>query len=351
MGRELIPEGRLALLAGAGLAALLAVLLAALALPGEAMRALLTAGAFAIGLPIGAVAVLLMMSLVPGPWVEALGGAMEAAARLAPLAAVLLLPALIGWSALYPAPEGEGFRAVWTGRVFFSIRAVVFLALLIVLAHRLVVRGERGTATAVLGLVFVAIFGSAVAVDWLMALSPDFVSSGFGLYLLSIWLCVAVLSGGILALAGGTRHPGVVGALMLTTLLLWAYLDFMQYLIVWSGDLAHKVGWFEVRGGAEWGALLWTLSLLSAVPMMLMLLPRVLSSRRALIPLAAMALAGKALELVWIVLPSAPFSAAGVLLALLALAGAAALVGAVYLTAASGRRRGEAPARDGRVTA
>jgi hypothetical protein len=40
--------------------------------------------------------------------------------------------------------------------------------------------------------------------------------------------------------------------LMLGWAMLWLYVAFMQYLIIWSGDLPHEIEWYRVRLGDGW---------------------------------------------------------------------------------------------------
>jgi hypothetical protein len=44
-----------------------------------------------------------------------------------------------------------------------------------------------------------------------------------------------------------------LGRLLLALLLLWAYLDFMQVLIVWQSDLPNEAPWYIVRSRGGWG--------------------------------------------------------------------------------------------------
>src|SRR5262249_36869122 len=51
----------------------------------------------------------------------------------------------------------------------------------------------------------------------------------------------------------GKRHFHDYGKLMLTFVMLWAYLNFAQYLIIWSGNLPEEATWFVVRTENIWG--------------------------------------------------------------------------------------------------
>ena len=99
------------------------------------------------------------------------------------------------------------------------------------------------------------------------------------------------------------RKPQVLGGLLLTTLLLWTYLSFMQFVIIWSGDLPAGASWYLRRSGGGWTAVLWAIAILHGVPLLLLMLPPVLRNGRMLVGLAAATLAGKALEAAWLVLP------------------------------------------------
>ena len=92
-----------------------------------------------------------------------------------------------------------------------------------------------------------------------MSLDPEFNSSGFGLTVLSIQTTVALafwrrreprLGLGQLRAAGPRRPPA-------HRPLLWAYLSFMQFVIIWSGDMPAGASWYLRRsgGGVDRGAL------------------------------------------------------------------------------------------------
>ena len=90
-----------------------------------------------------------------------------------------------------------------------------------------------------------------------MSLDPHFASSAYGL--------IAIAEVGLLALsvsvlrrrartAAGRRHAATISAGCCSALLvLWAYLDFMQLLIVWQSDLPNEAPWYIVRSTGAWG--------------------------------------------------------------------------------------------------
>src|SRR3546814_11940574 len=49
------------------------------------------------------------------------------------------------------------------------------------------------------------------------------------------------------------EHTEALPAIVITMVLLWLYLAFTSYFIVWSGNLASLVGWYQVRSHGGWG--------------------------------------------------------------------------------------------------
>ena len=89
-----------------------------------------------------------------------------------------------------------------------------------------------------------------------MSLDPHFASSAYGL--------IAIAEMGLLALsvsvfAAALGPPlddarcAILGKLLLGLLMLWAYLDFMQLLIVWQSDLPNEAPWYIVRSTRRMG--------------------------------------------------------------------------------------------------
>lgn len=288
-------DRRLALAAAVPLAAALAAVIAEPAL----LAGWLLAFVFWTGLPVGALCLLLILRLVPGAWREALLPPARAALPLLPLAALAALPVLVGPEAIYPWARhaGDGFRGLWLAPWFFVIRTGLFFALAGVLAP------TAGRGAAAVGLILLVPLHTVVAADWLMSLDPDFHSSGFGLYVLSIQVTTALAAIVLLRRPDGTAHPPVLGALLFGALLLWAYFAFMQYFIIWSDDLPPLVAWYERRGTPPWAAVAWIAAALHAAPLLALPFPAVRRDGAWLRRLAAAVLAGKALELAWLVLP------------------------------------------------
>jgi GNAT superfamily N-acetyltransferase len=323
--------------------------------PAPALRAWLAAALFCSGVPIGAVPLLLMMRLIPGAWAEALMPTAEAQIMLLPVAALALLPVLLGLGPIYRwagAAPASAFQAAYLTPWFFVLRTALWFGCLGAIAALLLLRRAWSTPVACAGLAVYAVFGTVIAVDWAMSLDPSFHSSGFGLYLLSIQAAIA-LAAMILACptARASRHAPILGALLLTAVLLWAYLAFMQYVILWSGNLPEGVRWYESRAGADWAIVLWGIALLHLGPVLLLLLPPIRGNLQALRLLAAAVLAGKAAECAWLVLPADGGTAVlpGILVFLAATAGIGTIIAAAWPLARAWRDRIGTRMREGAV--
>jgi hypothetical protein len=51
----------------------------------------------------------------------------------------------------------------------------------------------------------------------------------------------------------GKRHFHDLGKLMLAMVMVWAYFNFSQFLIIWSGNIPEETGWFLTRMKGGWG--------------------------------------------------------------------------------------------------
>lgn len=296
----------------------------------EALTGWLCAAFAVAAIPAGALLFQMMMRLIPGAWGEELRLTCEAGALLAPLGAVAFVPVLVGAGVIYPwasrAPI-SAFQGAWMGVVPFGLRTVLWFAFLFLAARWL--RARRSTVkVAAAGLVVFPILGSLVGVDWLMSLSHDFASSGFGLQMLIAMALIAFAALLLLRLSVGRppARPGVLGGLLLTLLLLWAYLQFLPFFIIWSSNLPSSVRWFDVRHGLGPDAAEWVFGLLGGIPALLLLFARCRNDPGWLSWLAASVLLGKLVEIGWFALPEA--GALSVLAYALALAGLGALAAA-----------------------
>jgi hypothetical protein len=279
-------------------------------------------------LPIGALGLLLLHRLVGGPWGNAVISLLRVANRTLPLFALAFLPVILAPSLIYawaaPAAYQDPLIAAKAGYLnppFFALRTVAYFAIWSTLALTIASESEQATSrpadllVPALGLVVWSLTVSFAAVDWAMSVDPHFASSTFGL-LVAVADLLAAFSFAV-AVAAWWAQPAhtpdysdgkvrnALAGLLTSGVLLWAYLAFMQYLVVWSGDLPHEAQWYLDRGAGGWPVVPWALGVfLGAAPVVALALPIVRRSWRAIAVVAGLIFVMRFVEAAWLVLPS-----------------------------------------------
>jgi hypothetical protein len=169
-------------------------------------------------------------------------------------------------------------------------------------------RNASLTAFAAPGLILLGLTVNFAAVDAIMSLDPHFNSSAFGminaaesgLFALSIAILSTALAGPV---APSERDD--LGKLLQSLLILWAYLDFMQLLIIWQSDLPKEAAWYLARSTGVWGVLAGlTAAAHFLLPFLALIFPRVRRSRRGLIAATALLIVMAVIRGWWLVLPA-----------------------------------------------
>jgi hypothetical protein len=141
------------------------------------------------------------------------------------------------------------------------------------------------------------------------SLEPDFHSSIYGLLFLSF-----VLLNGVAFTVGagiwlGQRIGPIRGysALLLSMILLWAYLHAMQYIVIWSANIPDEVSWYLERSENGWQYAMIALTLGQLIiPFFALLDERVRADRRWLVALCGLTLAMRCCEAAILVVPPLP---------------------------------------------
>jgi len=273
-------------------------------------------------IPTGALAVLMITYLVRGSWTQGLHVPLAAAALTMPLAGVLFVPVLIGVPWLYPWAQDadlHGFRAFYLAPGAFVLRTIIYFVIWSALAiwtRASWAEPRRMLAAASAGLIVYALTASLAGVDWLESLTPEFHSSIYGLLFLTFQMLTGLAFALVIALWPAGAPTFRYGAILLSVLLLWAYIHAMQYIVIWTGNIPDEVAWYLARESGVWGVLLWTLIILQfVVPFFAMLLERVRNGRAPLLSIALLTLAMRLLEAVVLAAPGADVSGSVLLLA------------------------------------
>ena len=304
----------------------MACVLAALAGLGDARQvvvaAWLAAAWFVLGLAVGALSWLWIHRLTGGRWGIALRPHLLRLAARLPRALALFLPLLLGGALLYPpfhadvqTPAGVAAAlSAWHAPSFVAARCLAYGLIWLLLARRARAFAAPGEAAASL-LLHLAVTTLA-SIDLLVTLVPHWSSSIFGLMALAGQSLAALAAAVAFACRGDVEAAPApttdssplardFGNLLLAAVLVWAYLSFMQLLIIWAEDLPREISWYLPRlqtGWVEVGVALVVLHF--ALPMTLLLFRAVKDRPARLAVLALALLAAHALDVAWLVLPS-----------------------------------------------
>ncbi len=313
---------RLALIAA--IAAVVACAAGFAATPRAMLQSWLFAWLFALGVSLGALANLMVHRLTGGRWGETLRPPLVAAARLIPFVALLFVPLFAGFRLVFPWAEAgaETHASWWLNEPFFLARSVAWLVLWSVLARLWLradrsdggTRGEMAKGVSAAGLVIYAFSVSLAAYDWIVSLEHAWYSSGFGL-VVAVSQMLAGAAFGVAAAAWGQRdRPADEGArqrshdlgnLLLMYVLMWAWLAFMQFLIIWAANLPREISWYLPRLQTSWfllGGLLAAGHF--ALPLLVLLSRRAKRAPLVLGLLAAALLCVNMADVFWMVMPA-----------------------------------------------
>ena len=292
---------------------------------------------FWFGLGMGSLGLLMLHHIVGGEWGDVLRPMLEAGASTVPWLALLFIPLLFGLKYLYPWARPEAVasdpllrhKALYLNIPFFMLRAASCFALWSFLSRRLRQWGDPADAAAAgrarrlsaPGLILYFLTLTFSVADWTMSLDPRWYSTIYEL----LFICGQALSAlafaicGLACLGGGRRlsealppKPFVdMGNLLLACVMIWAYASFSQYLIIWSSGLPAEISWYLRRQAGGWyPAALAMIAALFAIPF-LSLLGRANKKRLdRLAAIAALIVAGRLLEVFWLVKPSFPLGGA-----------------------------------------
>jgi hypothetical protein len=254
-----------------------------------------------LGLALGGMANLMLHNLTGGRWGLAVRPAFEAAARLVPLAALLAIPLLLGMRSLYPIDTG-----LWFAPWFFVARTVFYVALWSLLS--VLIRRNPSQGLSAFGLIAYAFSLSLAATDWIAALVPEWYSTGFGLVVGTSQMLGAFALAVACAGLRDRAPPELchdLGNLLLMYVLTWAYLAFMQFLIVWVGNLPREIAWYVPRLQTGWLALgVLLVAFHFFAPLAILLSRAAKRSPQFLGGVAAALLAMHVLYVYWLVAPS-----------------------------------------------
>jgi hypothetical protein len=255
-------------------------------------NAYLFAYMFWLGVSLGSMALVMLHNLTGGAWGQIVRRIAQGAAMVTPLMLVLFIPILFGMHDLFPwsrpdeiaSDEVIRHRHVYLNIPFFIVRAVIYFVVWIgltvwvgTLARKLEWTGEETARTTLrgvsaVGLILYLLTVTHAGTDWAMSRDTEFYSTTFG-FIISTGQTLSALAFAIIVLAitgapGGltagispyTRPPvnppensspnllNDIGNILLTLVILWTYVSFMQLLVIWMGNTGEDNGYYVRRG-------------------------------------------------------------------------------------------------------
>jgi hypothetical protein len=291
-----------------GIAGLLGWAVGLVFAPREALAAWLVCWLGWGSIPIGSLALLMLVALIPGSWRQLYGRPLVLGTTLMPIVAVAMIPLLVGVELIYPwtASGYAAFKGLWLSTGFFVVRTIAYLVVLSLIAWALLAAQPRLRAPiAAAGVIAYALIGSLIGIDFAESTQPEFHSSIYGLLALTNQWLAGISFAILLGLwSSEGKAPLAAAGVLVTAILMWGYMHAMQYIVIWAGDIPAEARWYIERGRHGWGALAWLLyGLQGLVSFAALLSPSVRGSRRAMMMLAALTLAMRLVEQAWLVLP------------------------------------------------
>jgi hypothetical protein len=265
---------------------------------------------------------------------------MEAGMMTLPMMAVLFLPILFNLPKLYfwarpevlsdpkTDPKIIEIAHSYLNFNFIAVRYAIYFIIWMVMAFLLSrwsgeqdtpEGGEKSTlrfrALSSIGLVIYSLTISFAVIDWVMSLQARWISTIYGLLFVAgealSAFCFAVVIERILSkrkpmseyLTSTEVHDH--GKLMLAFVMVWAYFNFSQWLIIWAGNLPEEIPWYVRRMSGGWGGVgLFLVIFHFSVPFALLLSRSFKKDVRQLVWLASWLMIMRIVDIWWHVEPS-----------------------------------------------
>jgi hypothetical protein len=322
----------------------------ALLAPASFYSAYLTGFMFWLGLSLGCMAILMLYHLVGGAWGAVIRRLLESGMMTLPMMFVLFIPILLNLPKLYKwdrpgeltDPKIADIAHSYLNFSGILIRYIVYFAIWIGMAYFLnrwsteqdSIAGQstlRFRALSALGLVIYSFTISFAVIDWVMSLEARWISTIYGLLFIAgealSAFCFCVVIESILSkrkpMSGYLTDTEVHdhGKLMLAFVMVWAYFNFSQWLIIWAGNLPDEIPWYvhRLNGGWEYVGLFLVLFHF-AVPFALLLSRQLKRKARSLVWLASWLIVMRMVDIFWHIEPAShlTFHVSWVLFAILA---------------------------------
>ncbi len=233
---------------------------------------------------------------------------------LIPLAALLMIPVLVRPDDLFGWAMGHGFSApfgkTWMNHGAFIGRSIAYFVIWTVLGLLFLAPAApdavyRRRGLAAIGLFVYALSITLASVDWAMTTEPDWISPEYGLLFASAQVTIAVCFAVLVSGAWRRAFPEPAAAFILVGAVAWVFMQFIQYLVIWSANKPSDINFYIHRWNPGSQVVIW-IAFLGAlvVPLFLLQSPR-FRPRPFVIPaMALLVLCVQALGMLWLITPS-----------------------------------------------
>jgi hypothetical protein len=295
---------------------------------------------FWLGLSLGCMAILMLYHLVGGKWGTVIRRMLESGMMVLPLMAVLFLPIVLNLPKLYfwarpdVLAKDPKIAEIANSYLHFGgldgifARYIIYFAIWIGMAYFLnrwsteqdtPEGGAKATlrfrAMSGLGLVIYSLSISFAVIDWVMSLQARWISTIYGFIfiageVLSAYCFIVVVESILIKRKPVSEFLTTTevhdhGKFMLTFVMVWAYFNFSQLLIIWSGNLPEEIRWFIPRMNGGWGVVALLLVLFQfAVPFALLLSRSLKKNIHQLALVASLLIVMRIVDIFWHVEPA-----------------------------------------------
>ncbi len=326
-----------------GVVALVALVIGAFFQPHQFFRSYLWSYVLYVGVAVGSMAWLMVQYLTAGAWGTVTRRPCEAAIRTLPLLALLFIPVAAGIPSLYlwshpqavAADEILRHKHIYLNVPFFLIRAAAYFAGWMIFGWRLLYWSDKEDAQNTdwphkrmarlsgPGLVFWGFSITFMGIDWVLSVQPHWFSTmygmlfmaGQGLSSLSFLITLMVMLSYFRPMSEilTPRHLHDLGKLLLANVMVWAYFNFSQFLIIWAGNLPREIPYYLERMRGGWQYIGFALIFLHfALPFALLLSRELKRNFKFLAGIAIFILIMRYVDVYWMVAPDFRKGAFGV---------------------------------------
>lgn len=288
---------------------------------------------FWLGLSLGCMAILMLYHLVGGAWGTVIRRILESGMMTLPLMFVLFIPILLNLPKLYfwarPGIADPKILEITHSYLNFNgilLRYFLYFVIWVGMAYFLnrwsteqdTTAGQstlRFRALSSIGLVIYSLTISFAVVDWVMSLQARWISTIYGLLfvageaLSAFCFCVVIETilkkykpvSGFLTDTEVHDH----GKFMLAFVMVWAYFNFSQWLIIWAGNLPEEIPWYVRRMNGGWEHVgLFLVVFHFAVPFALLLSRQLKRNAGTLVRLASWLILMRIVDIFWHIEPA-----------------------------------------------